>query len=1150
VVTGPRILHVSDLHLDAPTYRRTVNSTPGCWMRACEIAAEEAVDAIIVAGDVWHGRDPDRAALNAFQAGLDVAAAGRIPVLVIPGNHDGDPLAAPNTAALEPFGRQEGVHVSIEPEVVTVGDLRVATLPWVGKERLLAMRPDHSRSEGERAVMDGLLRILDGKLRPLSPDVLVGHWQVGGCVAGRTELDLSALGVPNLPGAELDGLGYVAFGHLHSHQELPGTWGYYSGSIDRVDFGEEHDRKVCLVVDLSGRMVAPMDLPARSLLTIEFVIEPSGPDYRGHEGNADGAICRLTGPNPGQGYVADMERVLRENGAAVVLQQLDAPERRIAPRAAVAVGDELSEASLFAFYCKRHERTDVAELRRMAETLPAVEEVAIGHGGPLIRRVAMNDFLSHHSTELDLWQVGSAAIVGPNGAGKSSILEAIAWAFWGEVAGRTDLDHQVHHEATLGRVTVELELAGHGYRVVRERAITGAGKSGLQLHVQADSIMVGRGEARWVGEWVPAAAGGIPEIQRAIDGLLGTYDAWCRTSFVPQGQALLFARSRASERRRFLVEILGADVYEPRAEAARKAARDAAEDVAGHVRRRELLDDEFRAEEAVSAGLASARESLERAEAAIHETAGAREEAEQAVGICQQDHARAAAAVATFQTRAAELRSAIAAVADEQRRVEASVSELERREERTAAELDRIGKLRDQVAADAARAEDLERRAGEAFAEAERCRKELDEALERFHVAEADVRAARARLEAPKRELAEVSDQLLRLGGGATGTCLRCGQEVTIEHLQSEQRRHVETVAAAEALIAELETVAGDLGAAVTDLRFRANTAPGEGHEARREALAIRERMAADGAVIEREPALWEDLRQAQGQVAEARVTVANLLDRTRALEADLAELREAGGGASAEREAAESLRQAETRLRLLREDERAANDRARAAAADVARFEARSEDLAAKRAERDAIGPRIEQATRESERWAFLANLYGRDGIQVLLIELAIPQVEEWANETLRSLSDGRFTLRLESLAALKSGGLREALEIIVTDGGVDRRFEALSGGEQVRVAFGLLLGIRRLLAARSGRPIQSLLLDEMFVELDPEGRDAAMSVLRHLAGDVALLLFVTHDPVMAGAFPHRIEVAQRDGSSVATVVGAPAREPEAVLA
>jgi exonuclease SbcD len=77
---------------------------------------------------------------------------------------------------------------------------------------------------------------------------------------------------------DLPGVDYVALGHIHKHQVLrqapPAV--VYSGSIDRVDFGEENEDKGWVLVDIPAKGKAEwkfMKVNARPFLTIEAKVE-------------------------------------------------------------------------------------------------------------------------------------------------------------------------------------------------------------------------------------------------------------------------------------------------------------------------------------------------------------------------------------------------------------------------------------------------------------------------------------------------------------------------------------------------------------------------------------------------------------------------------------------------------------------------------------------------------------------------------------------------------------------------------------------------------------------------------------------------------------------------------------------------------------
>src|SRR4030088_1657136 len=75
-----------------------------------------------------------------------------------------------------------------------------------------------------------------------------------------------------------------------------------------------------------------------------------------------------------------------------------------------------------------------------------------------------------HADTLITFDSGLTGIIGPNGSGKSTILEAIAWALYGQDAARGKKETiRSLRAGPNARVKVELdfELGGHRYRVDR-----------------------------------------------------------------------------------------------------------------------------------------------------------------------------------------------------------------------------------------------------------------------------------------------------------------------------------------------------------------------------------------------------------------------------------------------------------------------------------------------------------------------------------------------------------------------------------------------------------------------------------------------------------------------------------------------------------
>lgn len=167
------------------------------------------------------------------------------------------------------------------------------------------------------------------------------------------------------------------------------------------------------------------------------------------------------------------------------------------------------------------------------------------------------------------------------------------------------------------------------------------------------------------------------------------------------------------------------------------------------------------------------------------------------------------------------------------------------------------------------------------------------------------------------------------------------------------------------------------------------------------------------------------------------------------------------------------------------------------------------------------------------------LEKACGREGVQALLIEQALPDIEERANQLLDRLTNGDMRISFDTQKALKSrkGELRETLEITIVDGVGERPYENYSGGEQFRVNFALRLALSQVLAKRAGARLQTLVIDEGFGSQDPAGRQRLVEAINTIQDDFARILVITHIDELKDAFPNRIEVSKGANGSQITV-------------
>ena len=270
-----RILHFSDLHIGVENYGR-VDPATGLSTRlgdflasldqVVQFALEHDVDLVLLAGDVYKGRDPSQTHQREFARRLSQLSAAGIPTFLLVGNHD-LPNAASRANAVEIFPTLQvpGVYIGDNLQNYTIptksGPLQVLGVPWPRRGGILSREDSRGMSieEVREEIQDRMTIAIANRaqqLDPAVPAILAGHATVNGATVGTERsmmlgqdhvLLVSAVHHPQLE--------YVALGHIHRHQVLrhDPPMAVYSGSLQRVDFSEEGDEKGFCVVDLDPK---------------------------------------------------------------------------------------------------------------------------------------------------------------------------------------------------------------------------------------------------------------------------------------------------------------------------------------------------------------------------------------------------------------------------------------------------------------------------------------------------------------------------------------------------------------------------------------------------------------------------------------------------------------------------------------------------------------------------------------------------------------------------------------------------------------------------------------------------------------------------------------------------------------------------------
>lgn len=237
-----RFLHVADLHLDSPfTGLRSApprvaesvqQATFSAYDRVIETALREQVDFVLVAGDVYDGRDRSLRAQLRFRDGLARLAQSGIESFVVFGNHD--PLDGWSARIDWPAGTHCFGAEKVEAVPVIRDGIRLATVYGIshGHRELRTNVAQQVRANQEPGLAIGLLHA--------NVEGIGGHDNYAPC---------------RLEDLEAAGMDYWALGHVHNAQILreAGPVVVYPGNTQARSRAEAGERYCCLVsADTNG----------------------------------------------------------------------------------------------------------------------------------------------------------------------------------------------------------------------------------------------------------------------------------------------------------------------------------------------------------------------------------------------------------------------------------------------------------------------------------------------------------------------------------------------------------------------------------------------------------------------------------------------------------------------------------------------------------------------------------------------------------------------------------------------------------------------------------------------------------------------------------------------------------------------------------
>ena len=392
-----KILHTSDWHVGKVLKGRDRHDEHVAVLRSIvQTARDEDVDVVLVAGDLFETAAPAAKAQGLVMRSLLALREDGRHVVVIAGNHDNQALL---DAVYRPVLGELGLHVLGTPKRPDSGGLmtlrarsgetaNVAALPFLSHryavraaEVLLHETAEHTLDYARRVA--DIVGLLTGGFTPDAVNVVMAHATLLGGRRGGGERDVQTTLDYELSASMFPATAhYVALGHLHRQQEIPGPCPiFYSGSPLAIDFGEEANEPVVLIVTAAPGVRAdarPVPVTGgRRLRTLRGTLD----EVIAEGEQAGDAYLRVVLAEPGRAGLGDLVREKLPNALEVMLDD----EHR--PRPGTRGGDKPSRVGrspvqLFSDYLGEQNIEDPRIPGMFAELLDEITGAPEDSGGP------------------------------------------------------------------------------------------------------------------------------------------------------------------------------------------------------------------------------------------------------------------------------------------------------------------------------------------------------------------------------------------------------------------------------------------------------------------------------------------------------------------------------------------------------------------------------------------------------------------------------------------------------------------------------------------------------------------------------------------------------------------------------------------------
>lgn len=718
-------------------------------------------------------------------------------------------------------------------------------------------------------------------------------------------------------------------------------------------------------------------------------------------------------------------------------------------------------------------------------------------------RLKLSNFTSYGESppELDFTKFKMAAISGLNGAGKSSLLDSITWCVWGTSRAGDSSDELIHLGAEKMWVEFSFEFDDHTFTVKRQRSKKGGGTTNLEFWSNSHNLTEGTIKTTQ---------------QKIIDALHLTYETFTNSAFLRQGHADEFTTKGPTDRKRILADILGLGHYD----ALEERAKEKIKEIQSKLKLLEYQTLEIEAElsqkEERSERKKLAEETIIKVEEKIknlENTLKSLREQKEVLKVADEQRLKVGQ---NFLQNKKELEEIIFQGKNRKLNIE-SLKE----------ELNKLNK----VTAELINLKDLQEK-----------KNKLDEIKQKRLEQERELSQIQGQVNLKKQKSQQLKNEVEKLNiqlqeSESTGAkCPTCGQEIGKREKEHVHKNLTMQIQALEKSLKEIDSTPEEekerkIKSILKDLVFNPDSYLDICTKLNglKKAQADKEQMLKIQATLESEEKV----------VLEMRTLFINKKTLVDSLEKEVTSLPDLSQKL---REVNTEISSTEEELAKIRIEERVAQG----TLGQINELISRTSQMEKLQKQKSDEKSNLQK---EEEAFEELSLAFGKKGIQAMIIENAIPEIEDEANRLLEKLTEGRMKIKLETQKETKTKvflsegekgyGIVETLEIVISDEMGERPYELYSGGETFRVNFAIRLAISKLLTHRAGAKLQFLVIDEGFGTQDAPGRARLVQVLDAIKDDFEKILVITHIEELKEEFPVRVEVSKNSTGSTFEVVG-----------